>query len=58
MIIKTCVGEFENFKDIRTHMIVENLQTIEIYSVLYWGIPVLSKGYYSLPQIDFIINAQ
>lgn len=58
MIIKTSVGEFENFKDIRTHMIVENLQTIEIYSVLYWGIPVLSKGYYSLPQIDFIINAQ
>ena len=58
MIIKTSVGEFETFKDIRTHMIVENLQTIEIYSVLYWGIPVLSDGYYSLPQIDFIINAQ
>lgn len=58
MIIQTSVGEFGNFKDIRTHMIVHDLQTIEIYSVVYWGIPVLSKGFYTLPQIDFIINAE
>lgn len=56
MEILTDKGMFGSFKDVRTHMKVEHLESIRILSVRYWGINVPSRGVYTLPMIEQIIN--
>lgn len=58
MVIETSEGTFGSFRDIKAHMRHEHLDSIEILFVSYWGVPVLSKGTYTLQDICFIIDAE
>lgn len=57
MIIKTDCADFGSFKDLEIFMRQENLQTIELLDVQYWGIGLsFTKGTYTYSQILEILH--
>ena len=58
MVIQTNHGEFGSFADLEIYMRQEQLDTIELLDVSYWGAHVLyAPGTYTYQQIQDILTS-